>query len=188
MALEDILKDIQKQADKEISKIEKETEQEIKKIEKESENSIENARKKYQQKNKDTLANLQSKIEFFLRQDGKKKLLEYKQSVINECFENALKKLSKISEADYINLNARLIKSLPDEELKLCSVKDKSSLLEKALNKSKKKFEIMKSEIDGLGGFIANSDKIEINMTFQSLIDKFRTNSEDKIIKTIFKD
>lgn len=186
MALQNILKNIQKQAEDKIKQIEKDTKKEVETIKKESESLITETKEKEQQKNKETIANLQGKVEFFLRQEERKILLEHKQSIINECFETALKKLKSISKQDYIDLNTRLIKSLPDERLILCSAKNKISLLKEALEKSQKRFTIDPKEIDAIGGFIAISEKVEFDMTFKSLVDKFRAGSEDKIIKTLF--
>lgn len=113
-------------------------------------------------------------------------VLEKKQAIIDRVYQAVLGKLSNLSENEYVDLMEKLINSLPESSATLLSAKGKESLLEKALKKAQKKHQISSESIESQGGFIYQSDKIEINQSFESLIENAKEKTILSVINKVF--
>jgi len=170
MALDDIKKAILAEAEKEAKNIEQEGEQKIalvnddwlKKIEARKKDLIAASQRKTNQKVQQT--------QFKLQAQAQTEILDQKQKIIDKVYKLALDKLAEIDDDQYVNLMEKLIKQLPTGEGSLISVKDKDSLLKKALRQSSQKYDVLTETANGNGGFIFRSQEVEIDNTFAALV------------------
>lgn len=170
MSLEDIKKSIQDEAQVQVKEVETQGQKRIdevnslwsKKIDDRKSEIIASAKRKTNQKVQQSEFKLQSQIQT--------EILNKKQSIIDQVYKTAVKKLSELDDAKYVELIEKLIDSLSDEGGKIISVKGKEDLLKKALKKAKKDFEVSKDTINGSGGFVYQSENIEVDYTFETLV------------------
>ena len=121
-----------------------------------------------------------------LQAQAQTELITQKQKLIDKVYKQALTKLSELTDDQYVDLMVKLINRLPELEGKLLSVKDKESLLKKALKKSGHKFELADETVHGQGGFYFTSKTIDINYTFSSLINSTREETLLEIAAKLF--
>ena len=178
MSLDDIKKAILAEAEKEAEKIRVENENKIAAVKKEWQEKID-------ERKQEIIASAQRKAnqkvqqtQFKLQAQAQTEILNQKQRLIDKVYKSALKKLTELSDDEYVELMTKLIDQLPKTDGKLISVKDKEGLLKKALKKSDKKYDLASEVIGGHGGFIFKSKEIEIDSTFASLVN----NAEDQTI------
>ncbi|AEE92206.1 V-type proton ATPase subunit E [Tepidanaerobacter acetatoxydans Re1] len=131
--------------------------------------------------------------------ENRKALLQAKQQIIDEVFEKAKAKLKNMSDEDYSNLIAEmLLKSVVtgNEEV-VISEDDKNRITPDFIKKINEKLKSMGkqgnlriSETPGkmIGGFILKSEDMEINCTFDSLINMEREELETEIAKILFEE
>ena len=121
------------------------------------------------------------------------------QKMIDKVFAVALEKLLTIDDAEYLELIKRYLLSMPivgNEEIilpgKYISIVSEEYLsqINIALKASGKMGEIkLSSEVrDIKSGFIVIKRGIEINNTFESLVNSLRDELESKIVKELFND
>jgi V/A-type H+-transporting ATPase subunit E len=119
------------------------------------------------------------------------------QKMINKVFEKALEKLLTITDAEYLGLVKRYLLLMPiagDEEIilpgKYRSVVSNEYLSE--INTSLKasgkigKINLSSEARDIKSGFIVLKNGIEINNTFESLVNSLRDELETEIVKELF--
>lgn len=131
--------------------------------------------------------------------ENRKALLQAKQQIIDEVFEKAKAKLKNMSDEDYRNLIAEmLLKSVVtgNEEV-VISEDDKNRITPDFIKKINEKLKSMGklgnlriSETPGkmIGGLILKSEDMEINCTFDSLINMEREELETEIAKILFEE
>lgn len=186
MALDNIKKSILDDAQAQITTLDSETKQRIdeinavwsKKINSRKSEIIASAQKKTDQK--------VMQMEFKLQAQSQAKVLEAKQQLIDTVYKTAYKQLSDLNDNDYVKLLSNLIKELPGDAGILISVENKESQLKKALKESGKKFDVSKETVRGSGGFVFKSDDIEINQTFQTLINQAKDSTLTEIARILF--
>lgn len=171
MSLEDIKNSIGQNTQNQIKEIEAEGQKKIdeinhlwsQKLESKKLEIIKMAQRKADQKVQKTEFGLQAQIQ--------SEILNKKQDLINQAYKVALKKLADLDDAQYITLMEKLINRLPDDHGEIISVKDKESLLKKALKNSHKKITLSENTCKGQGGFLYQSKNIDMDFTFDRLID-----------------
>jgi vacuolar-type H+-ATPase subunit E/Vma4 len=188
MSLDDIKKSILTDASAQAEKIEAEGKikiSEIKKIwqlklDEKKQEIIDSAQRKANQKVQQT--------QFKLQSQAQSEVLEQKQRIIDKVYKTALQKLAAFDGEKYIGLASKLIESLPEGEGELFSTKEKDELLKKALKRSGKKLKISPEPISGTGGFIFQSEQIEINNTFLELINNSKEQTILEVTRLLFSD
>lgn len=115
--------------------------------------------------------------EFELQSEAQLHLLGKKKEIIERVYKVALKELSSIDGDEYIQLMKKLITCLPKEKGVFISAKGREDLLKKALQE--RGDELSSSVVDSKGGFIFQSEKVDIDQTFESLIEN---NKEETLL------
>jgi len=186
MALEDIKKAILDEANKSVSAHQILGREKISEIKKEwDEKKAEKINKLIESAKRKMEKRIQQS-QFVIQIEKQSEILKKKQEIISKVYKIALEKLSKLSDSEYVKMMEKLINDLPDSPGFLVSAENKNSLLKKALENSRKKHQISKDSIKSLGGFIYQTEKIEINQSFEVLIENDKQKSFTKIIKKIF--
>ena len=183
----------------------------------EKQNIIENAKaqaqdikKQYEQKAKEILNDILDKasktaeekkrrIHSMAQLENRKALLQAKQQIIDEVFEKAKATLKDMPDDKYQNLISNmLIKSaLTGNEELIISEHDKSRITSDFLQRinntlidmgKQGNLRISKTSGHMIGGFILKSQDLEINSTFDSLINMEREELETEIAKILFEE
>lgn len=181
MSVEDIKKSIQNEAEAKIQAILSDGQKKIseinsswnKKLDEKRKTIVASAQKKANQKIQQTEFNLDSQI--------KTEISRKKQSIIDQVYKLAFKKLSELDDASYVELMEKLIGALPEEKGEVESVKSKEDLLKKALKNAKADINLSDKTINGGGGFIYRSKAVDIDCTFATLTQ----NANDQTILTV---
>ena len=124
--------------------------------------------------------------QFKIQTEIQSSILEKKQEIIDQVYESALEKLSKLSDTEYLKLMEKLINGLPDDPGIIFSAKEKKNLLKKALENSRKKHQLSAETIDSQGGFVYQSDKIEIKQSFEALINDAKEKTFLSVVNKVF--
>ncbi|MBU1164308.1 hypothetical protein KKA15_01965 [Patescibacteria group bacterium] len=186
MALDDIKKAILDEAKREAEKAKTEGKKEVDKVIKRWSDRVEEkvqdiiitANKKADQK----IQQAQLKI----KASNQTEILKKKQKIINTIYDQVLGKLKNLSEKEYISLMQKLISKLPDVGGEIISVKGKTKQLEKVLIAAGREYHVSEDTVSGTGGFIFKSEKVDINSTFEALVENLRASSEVEVAKILF--
>ncbi|QAT40285.1 V-type ATP synthase subunit E family protein [Clostridium sp. JN-9] len=124
-------------------------------------------------------------------------LLEAKQNLISKVFSTALDNLYKMSDIEYKEFMKNYILALDiqgDEEIFIENKRqniiseDFIKELNSSLIKNNKKGELKLGSVNRniTGGFVLVKNGIEINCTYESLLEYYRDDLEGKIVETLF--
>lgn len=169
-----------------------------------------NIRKEYEQRAKKILDDILDKarntaeekkrrILSMAQLENRKALLQAKQEIIDEAFEKAKATLKNMPVEKYQNLIANMLinSAITGNEEVIISEQDKSRITPEFLQKVNstligmgKQGNLRISETPGqmIGGFVLKSQDMEINSTFDSLINMEREELETEIAKILFEE
>lgn len=135
-------------------------------------------RDKAEEKKREIIAAAKRKAEqkvlqeqFKVQNETQSRVLEKKQEAVDRVYEAALDKLASLDDSQYVDLMEGLMRGLPEEDGELVSAKGKEELLKKALDKSGKGYRLSQEKTDSRGGFIFRSERMEIDQSFEALIE-----------------
>lgn len=187
MALKNIIQKIKQEGEVEIKKIERETEEEIKKLEKIYQDKFDMKKKQILEQKRKEIQQAGDQIIFQEKLKNNTIILDKKRKIIDRVYQEVLNKLSKLSNKEYIGLISKLISHLPQiEKGEIIPSKNKKAQTEEALQKSKRDFNLAQESADIKGGFIFVSDKINIDNSFEELINKIKSETEAEVAKILF--
>ena len=124
---------------------------------------------------------------------GKKMMLSAKQDAIKKGFDVALGKLKEMPEDKYINFMADEIVKIPNcEGTIILNEQDRKEIgekLVKAVNDRLKgeKITLSNNTVQSSGGFILKNGKVEINSTFETLLNAIRDELTYAVANVLFK-
>ena len=195
MSLEDILNKIESDGKAEIDKLLLGAKEEAKKILDETESKYMKMKSKSLEKIEEEVTLKKSTEVLSYKNEMKKKILGFKQEIVDRFFESYKKKLLELSKDKY----QALITGLTVEHLKtgneeiIISKKEKkldAGFLKKLKEISRlKKFNVKfsKERRDFDGGIIIRAEKYEINNTFDILLKDLRERYEIEVMNILFK-
>lgn len=118
--------------------------------------------------------------------------LEAKQTIISNVFESALEELCKMNEEEYKNFIVNTIASLSingDENIILNETGKKlvdETLLNEINSKLKGNLKVSDEVRNFRGGFIIEKNGVEINNTFEALVDSMKEDLEFEVARVLF--
>ncbi|WP_324825491.1 V-type ATP synthase subunit E [Sinanaerobacter sp. ZZT-01] len=122
--------------------------------------------------------------------EGRKLRLKAKQEVISKSFDLALEKLSNMEEEAYLNLLERCMNETGMEKGEiLLNKKDRDFIGQKLVNRVNKNgfhFVLSKEEISAKGGFLLRDGAVEVNSTFETMINAVREAVTPEVVKVLF--
>lgn len=124
--------------------------------------------------------------------------LKAKQQIIQKVYDEALNRLVNIAQDEFLSFIKNSIEQLPidGDELLIVNNTDKQKITEEFINelneiliKKGKKGKIKLSNEDGnmQGGFILKKNGIEINNSFEALIDFYKDTLQTEIVDILFR-
>ena len=129
--------------------------------------------------------------------EARKDLLSAKQELISEAFEKSLDQLAGMDDRSYLAIIQGMLLSLVETgtEKVICSARDQKRIpngLWKEINESlvkkgkKGNLELAKETRDIRGGFILQAEGVEMNCSFESLLELKRDQLEPEIAAVLF--
>ncbi|HHY99532.1 MAG TPA: hypothetical protein GYA03_00400 [Tissierellia bacterium] len=124
---------------------------------------------------------------------GRKMLLSAKQEAINKSFDAAIEKLKAMPEVEYLNFLVQEVVRIPNCQGSIVlNAKDRESIgerLVKAVNEKlgAEKVALSMDTVETSGGFVLKRGKVEINSTFETLLDAMRDQLTSEIADVLFK-
>jgi vacuolar-type H+-ATPase subunit E/Vma4 len=187
MALKDILEQIKKETEEKINTLKKEHDKKMKEIDSKFGALKKEAGKEMNEQVKVNSKKILNKMSTVAKMEAKNKLLKEKRELLDVIFETALEKLA--SSGDYQKMLTGLLKhsELSGEGITVVPAKGKESDTKAAVENSGKNYRIAERSAAIKGGFILKSDKIEIDNSFESILNKqLRDDLELEVAKTLF--
>lgn len=186
MALDDIIQSILAEAESEAQKIKQQGIAEIEVLKKDYQAKTEAEEKRIVALAKKEANKKTEQAKFLALSQKKAALLTKKQAILDQVYQQALIKLSKLPETDYQKLIAGLIKKLEEKQGEIIPVKGKETLTKEALKKSGKPFQLSTKTVAGNGGFVFQTAKMTIDNRFSVLIEHARSETEMAVSKILF--
>ncbi len=124
---------------------------------------------------------------------GRKMLLSAKQEAIKKSFDTAIEKLKAMPEDEYLSFLTQGILNIPNSEgTIILNAKDRENIgerLVKAVNEKlgAEKVELSKNTVLASGGFVLKKGSVEINSTFETLLDSIKDELTGSIANVLFK-
>jgi len=186
MALNDILQSIKEQAQKEIDAVKKQAENERSTISKEWGEKIDAKKKLLTEDTRQRALNKLQQARFVIHSRKQAKILEAKQQLIEKVYQTALKNLKKIDDSKYESLMEKSAAKLPDVSGKifLTESDERAKIVKKVIKN--KKYTIEKETVKGSGGFVFSSKDIDIDNTFEAMVDSLRKSTQTEVSKILF--
>lgn len=173
---QDRLKQIKKEFDEKKAKLEEENKKKQKMIDEEMHNKIDEKSKK-----------IIEKAENLAEREKKNQLLVAKREIIDKALHEAIEKLSKSENYEEIITEMLKRTSLESENTVVMPAKGKEEETRNAIKNSEKGYFLSDKSISIKGGFILKTDKIEIDNSFETIInDQLRSALEIKLHKLLF--
>ncbi len=196
MALKDIVEKIIKDAEEEGKKKVKEAEEKAEEILKEAQERSKELKKKIIERAEKEAAEEKKRIIALAKLEARNKLLEKKKIFIKEVFQEASKRISRVSNEKYRSFLKKVILEAAEsgEEEIILSERDRELVdakfleeinqeLQKMGKKGSLKFSSETREIKG--GVILKKNGLEINSSLETLLEELRLEKEKEILQKI---
>ena len=172
MSIKDLIQQIEKEADSEITKLNEELEKAVYKIQKEYDEKRKRKTEELSKRTDENIAKIKQRADTFANMEIRNHLLTEKRALLQEVFE---KIVATLSESDsYVKILVALLKIAKKEfkEGTVVPAKGKEDLTKKALHEANADFKLSSRAADITGGFIFKSGDIEIDFSFESILEK----------------
>ena len=193
MALEDILKKIEQRNRKESAQVKKEASKKCNALKKEAAGEVKRIEERGEIEAKQKAADLKKRLIQEARLSISKEILKTKSDIVDEVFEQALKKLENLPKKDFFLWLGKTIKKVHEPgksqilvRMKDVSRKDVKEFLEKS--KDIKNIGLSKESSGIESGFVLKRPRKETNCTFASLLGEESNKLRIKTGKILFKD
>jgi len=185
MALSDIIKTLENQAQAQIQEIRAEHDKTQREIAEDFAARIAGARERLLA-TAEREAHKAADMEVFARQSElKNEVLRRRRQLLDQVYDQALHELSKVSDAEYESLLTRLLNNLPADGI-IVPARGREDITKRALAKMHGKTILADHSINAVGGFVWQSEKVNIDNTFEQLIRDLRSSSEIEVAKVLF--
>ncbi|MFH1284841.1 MAG: V-type ATP synthase subunit E [Candidatus Peregrinibacteria bacterium] len=187
MALVDILERINHETAKQIAQLEKSFEEKKRHLEEDNKTRQKTIDEKMHDKIEENSKKILEKAESLAERERKNRLLAAKRQAIDETLALVVEKLSKAD--DYEDIITKMLKAsdLEEENTVVVSAKGKEEATKTAIKKSGKAYFLSDKSSDLKGGFILKTDRVEVDNSFETIInEQLRSDLEIKLHKTLF--
>lgn len=189
MALSDIIQKITDEANKKTAFMKQVADDEIKKIKEEGVQNSDLKKKEIEKRVTKKYDSIVEKAKILGNMEVKSNLLKGKREVINLAYSSVQEELLSLSDSDYSQLLASMMKKtaevMPKGDLLVPQGKKKQT--EDAIREAKADYHIKEESSSLKGGFILHSSKSEMNLSFSHLLGKIvRQDTELEVAKILF--
>lgn len=187
MALSDILDKIKEETDSKIEELNDEYKARILALEAEVKEKKEKAKEEMDEQVRVNSKKILNKMETAAMMEAKSKLLKEKRDLLDSIFGEVLDRL--VSADNYKEMITGLLKAseIEGDNVLLVPAKGKEDVTASALSASGKPYKMADKSANIKGGFILESERIEIDNSFESILNKqLRDDLELDIAKMLF--
>lgn len=191
MSLADIKNKIQADANAEAEQIIENAKAQADEIQRETDSQIQDIKANYKERFNKEKPEILNRREIVAKLDVKKIELGVKQSLIQDAFDEAQKKLSSLSKDKYQDFVEALLEQAVEtgqEELFLGESEKKITKAWVDSYNQKKGYQLVLSseKLPIAGGFILKNEKISTNCSFEMLLSWIREDLEADVVKRLF--
>lgn len=186
MGLDNIVKKLKEEADKEIANLRQAAAAKEKELEVQYE-------KKFSARREELLSVFKSKLSretdmelWQIKSRLKSELLSQKKQVVDKIFAGVVTVMKNLSEGDYEKLLSRLLLEIKDKQGEIMPVEGREDLTKKVLQNLKSNLKLSGKSIKAAGGFVLVSEKMNVDYTWESLTQNLREQTELEISKALF--
>ncbi len=172
MSVQNILQHIDKEADASIAKLNEARDKAIYEIQKEYDKRREARSNEISTRLNDNIDRVKQRANTFAKMESRNHLLTLKREILTEVFDRTVKHLA--ATGDYTKILTALLKRA-GKAFKTGTVvpaKDKEAETKKAISDAGVDFELAARAADIKGGFILKSDDVEVDFSFESILEK----------------
>lgn len=187
MALTDILDQIKKVTEEKMKALDAQHTKKVSKLDDEFAAKMKNAELLMDEAVVVNSKKIMNKMTTHAKMEAKNQLLKEKRELMDVVFETALKELAHSE--NYKGLLVGLLKHtvLTGEGITVCPAKGREEETRAAIAESGKDYKLCEESLNIKGGFILKSEKIEINNSFESILNKqLRSDLELDVAQTLF--
>ncbi|MBT4384739.1 hypothetical protein HOD30_03250 [Candidatus Peregrinibacteria bacterium] len=172
MSTQNIINQIENDAEAEVKKLGEARDQAIYKIQKDYEQKREKSTEKISAKLADSIAKVEGRAETFTNMEVRNDLLRGKHAVLTAAFDQTIANL--FASKDYEKILVKLLKKASKEfkEGTVVPAKGKEDETKKALKESGADFELAGRSAHIKGGFILKTPSVELDFSFESILGK----------------
>lgn len=186
MAIDDIKKHIQDKAQEEIAKINAAASRDVVALKSEWEDKIKAERERLLAEMNQNADSKLAQAKFKIREKINAEKLKTKQDQLDAVYEQALENVANLSEADYTTVLEKLLAPLKDLEGQLHTSGKRSAELKKAVKSVGCKADVSDENLDIAGGFVFEGARVDLDSTFETLMNKVREETIIEIHKQLF--
>jgi len=171
MTTSNIVKEILADAEKEAKEIALKAEKEEKEIIKQYAEKIKKMENDFLQEKQKKEAVMNNKTKSLAESEKNNAILKKKREILKKAFEKAKEDFSNLSKQEIEKLLTASITNIQEKEGIIYANEDCFSIMEKIIKKEGKNFKMKKNK-DFPGGFLFVNDKVEMDFSFDAIIDK----------------
>ncbi len=186
MALIDIIEKINKQAQLKVEKLQKEYEAMMTDLKKEHEQKKKDLNANFDNEIRSETARIDEKSKLEAEIESKKRLLQAKRKLIDQVLAKATDELATSDKYEEL-LTEMLKRAELSDSAVVIAAKGKEDATRKAIAAAKKTFLLSEDSADIKGGFIIRDNQIEIDNSFETIIEsQLRQSLEIELNKLLF--
>lgn len=186
MTVNNIIEKILQNAQLKAEQVEKDSQHDIDQMKVEIFEEYTARKEKLEKTTTDKIARAVKKARVLAQMEGRNKLLAKKREIIEEVFQETLRKLSSLSAKDYEQLLAQMMKGIQLEEGTVYPSEGKENSTKGAIKLAGKSFKVGASKKIA-GGFLFESETADVDASFETLIyNVLKNDLEHKIATQIF--
>lgn len=187
MSLQDLVQEIQKEAEAQIAKLNEEAGSAIYEIQKDYEKKRGQRKLEIEKKTQENIDTIEKRAETFANMEVKNHLLGQKRTLLTDVFNEIIKTLAESK--DYEKTLVTLLKKLK-KHFKIGTVvaaRGKEDATAKAIKEAGVDYKVAAHSAHIAGGFIFKSEDTEVDFSFESILEKeLWGNLEMKLSKLLF--
>lgn len=185
MSINDIITTLEKETANRISEINKQAEQEINSLRIEYDQRLAKAKERVLSSVRQKVQKEQDMKLFAEQSELKKQILNKKRRILDRVYQTALIELKNVSDEDYESIITKLMKKISPQG-DILPAKGREGITKKVAHKISNNLNILSESIDSVGGFIWQSNSLNIDNTFEQIINDIRQETEIEVAKIIF--
>ncbi len=185
MALSDIIAKIQSEAEVKAAELKSEHEDKMKDLQADNVQLLKTMEEENIAATEEIGGKMKLKAEMEAEMEAKNALLTAKRELIDETLEQSVSALA--SAERYEDLLAEMMKKADFESGEVIPAKGKEDATKNAIQKAGRNFTLASDSANIKGGFILKADKVEVDNSFETVINQqLRQNLEIELNKTLF--
>lgn len=183
MTIQDIINDIDSEKQKALNELEAELTKKLAELNEQHEKRKEGLKEDYRTRIDKKAASIEKKTQAQTNMERKTLILAAKREVLNNTFNEAVKEL--VNSKEYTGMLTKMLESITLENATVIAAKGKKPETINALKAAKKDYKIT-GEGSFTGGCVVVGGDLEIDLSFETLVNDLRGELETDIAQKLF--